>query len=128
ELNRKSQELYRSEQKFRVIFDQTFQLIGLLDLDGRIIEANKTALQFIGIEQAEVLGRPFWETAWWAHSPQLQDQVRASVKKAAEGEFVRFEASHPGVDGRMRNIDYSIKPVLDENGKVVLLIPEGRDI
>lgn len=128
ELNRKSHELYRSEQKFRVIFDQTFQLIGLLDLDGRIIEANKTALQFIGMGQAEVLGRPFWETAWWAHSPQLQDQARASVKKAAEGEFVRFEASHPAVDGRMRIIDYSIKPVLDENGRVVLLIPEGRDI
>lgn len=128
ELDRKSQALYRSEQKFRVIFDQAFQLIGLLDLDGTVVKANKTALRFCGIEESEVIGRPYWETPWWAHSPMLQEKVRATVQKAAEGEFARFEATHQAADGTLRNIDYSIKPVEDKDGNIVLLIPEGRDI
>ena len=60
--------LRTSEQKFRAIFDQTFQLIGLTTPGGIMLEANQTALAFCGIGESEVLGRPFWETPWWAHS------------------------------------------------------------
>ena len=31
-------------------------------------------------------------------------------------------------NGNRRIVDFSLKPVLDENGKTVLIIPEGRDI
>jgi PAS domain S-box-containing protein len=127
ELDRTSQALRKSERKFRVIFDQTFQLIGLLDLDGTVIEINKTALRFSGINEADVVGRLFWETPWW-HSAEMQDKVRTAIKQAAGGEFVRFEATHPASDGMLRAFDYSIKPVQDEDGDIVLLIPEGRDI
>ena len=54
--------------------------------------------------------------------------MRTAVKKAAQGEFVRFEATHPAADGNLRIVDFSLKPVMDESGEVVLLIPEGRDI
>jgi PAS domain S-box-containing protein len=117
-----------SERKFRAIFDQTFQFIGLMTVDGILIETNRTALIFSGIEESDVIGKPFWETPWWTHSPELQRQLCAAIKKAAEGEFVRFEATHHAADGSLRYIDFSLKPVIDEAGKVVLLIPEGRDI
>ena len=118
--------LRESERRFRAIFDQTFQFIGLMALDGTLIEANRAALEFVGAEY--VIGRPFWETPWWTHSPELQEKLRAAVKKASAGEFVRFEATHPAVDGNLHYVDFSLKPVTDETGKVVLLIPEGRDI
>jgi len=35
--------LAESERRFRAIFDQTFQFIGLMAVDGTMIEANKTA-------------------------------------------------------------------------------------
>jgi diguanylate cyclase (GGDEF)-like protein/PAS domain S-box-containing protein len=116
------------EQKMRAIFDQTYQFIGLMTPDGVLIEANKTALDFIGNDASEVLGKLFWETPWWTHSPEMQEKLRLGVKTAAAGEFVRFEATHPAQNGSLRHIDFSIKPVKDQGGRVIYLIPEGRDI
>lgn len=120
--------LKASEQKTRALFDQTFQFIGMMTIDGTLIEANRSALEFGGIEASSVLGKPFWDTPWWTHSPELQDKVRQGVKKAAQGEFVRFEATHNAKDGTLHYIDFSLKPVKDEAGKVIFLVPEGRDI
>lgn len=41
---------------------------------------------------------------------------------------MNFEATHVAADGTLRDIEFSLKPVNDETGKVVLLVPEGRDI
>jgi len=120
--------LRKSEQRFRAIFDQTYQFIGLMDSEGTLLEANRTALDFLGLEEADVLGRPFWETPWWTHSPELQERMRDAVHRAGAGEFVRFEAYHPGPEGKIHTLDFSLRPVKDSAGDVVLLIPEGRDI
>jgi two-component system, cell cycle sensor histidine kinase and response regulator CckA len=120
--------LRQSEQKFRAIFDGTFQLMGLLDTDGHILEANRAALDSINAKLSQVIGKPFWTTPWWSHSPQLQIQLQEAIIKAANGEFVRFEADHILADGTRITVDFSLKPVTDETGKVIMLIPEGRDI
>ncbi len=123
------QELLRkSEQKFRVVFDQAFQFIGVLSTDGMVLQVNQTALQFAGVSEDAVLGKPFWETPWWAHSTELQQRLRAAVQQAAEGELVRFEATHTKADGAVHCIDFSLKPVTDTEGRVFQLITEGRDI
>ncbi|HEY9668388.1 MAG TPA: PAS domain S-box protein, partial [Coleofasciculaceae cyanobacterium] len=72
--------------------------------------------------------RPFWEARWWSLYPQTQDRLKAAIAKAAAGEFVRYEVDVLGAGGRVVTIDFSLKPVKDETGQVVLLIPEGRDI
>jgi PAS domain S-box-containing protein len=125
---RAEEALKENERRCRAIFDQTYQFIGLMTPQGILIEANRTALEFSGVEASNVLGKPFWETPWWTHSTELQQQLRDAVKKAAGGQFVRFEATHPCADGTLRDVDFSVKPVKDETGRVVLLIPEGRDI
>ncbi|MFZ0035631.1 MAG: PAS domain S-box protein [Sedimentisphaerales bacterium] len=128
ERKRVEEELRESEIKIRAIFDQTFQFIGLMNIDGTLIEANRAALEFSGIESSSVLNKPFWQGPWWTHSPELQEKLRRSVGKAARGEFIRFEATHVAKDGMLHHIDFSLKPVKDETGKVIFLIPEGRDI
>lgn len=120
--------LRESEGKFHTIFDQATNLLGVCLTDGRIVEANQAALSLCGIGLAEVVGRPFWETPWWAHSPELQERLRRAIREAAEGHLVRFEATHLDVEGKPRFIDFSIWPVKDEHGRVFLLIPEGQDI
>ena len=117
-----------SERKIRAIFDQTFQFIGLMTVEGVLIEANMAALKFAGIKRADVINKPFWKTPWWTHSPQLQNKLRKAIKAVAGGEFVRFEATHIGKDGTLHDMDFSLKPVKDEKGKVIFMIPEGRDI
>jgi PAS domain S-box-containing protein len=121
-------ELRESERKARAVFDQTFQFIGLLDREGRIIEANQTALDFAGIQAKDVLGTYFPDTPWWLHSPEVQGRLRQAIADALRGEFVRFETTHPGADGDIHYVDFSLKPVFDDHGEVMWLLPEGRDI
>jgi two-component system, cell cycle sensor histidine kinase and response regulator CckA len=117
-----------NERKFHAIFDQAYQFLGLLSIDGRVLEANKTALKFCSVEDVDIIGKAFWEIPCWAHSPELQEKVRLTVQKTSKGECIQFEATYPATDGELHHVDFSIKPITDEAGKVVLLITEGRDI
>ncbi|WP_308189087.1 PAS domain-containing protein [Nostoc mirabile] len=68
---RVEQALSENEQKFRAIFNQTIQFIGLLQPNGVVLEANQTALDFAGITREEVVGKPFWEAKWWTISLEV---------------------------------------------------------
>ncbi|GEM_PF-1836794 len=126
---RRAEDALRKKQlRYHAIFEQTYGFIGLMKPDGTLLEANKTALQFAGVKASEVLGKVFWKTAWWKHSKEAQAKLRVAIKKAARGEFIRFETTVSSRYGDSRPIDFSLKPVRDVQGKVVLLIPEGRDI
>ena len=120
--------LRRSETRFEAIFNQMFQFIGLLSIDGTLLEANQAALDFGGITASDVVGLPFWEAVWWTISPATQKQLQESVKRAAGGEFIRYEVDVRGANNTVLSIDFSIRPVTNDAGEVVLLIPEGRDI
>ena len=93
-----------------------------------MLEANQTALDFGGITRDQVIGKPVWETHWFSYSGDLQKRVQQSVKEAALGEFIRHEIDVLGAGGSIATIDFSIRPIKDESGQVLLLIPEGRDI
>jgi PAS domain S-box-containing protein len=117
-----------SEQKARAILDTSFQLFGLLNLDGTLIDINQTALNLEGVPKSDVLGIPFWRTPVWSYSSELQEHLRAAVKTAAAGESVQFEVTHPTPDGGLEHVDCTLRPVKDDDGKIQYLITEGRSI
>ena len=77
------------EKLARVVLDEMYQFVGLLDADGMTLEINRSALEGAGVRLEEIQGRPFWEARWWAVSRETQDLQRALVKRARAGEFVR---------------------------------------
>ena len=121
--------LRQSEQRLRAIFDCTFELIGLLDAEGILLEINRTALLAIAATSDEVIGRAFWTTRWWTYSPtKLQLQIQQAIVRAATGELVRFETNPVLADGTDIWVDLSIVPIFDLTGKVIMLIAEGHDL
>jgi len=125
---RAEEALAHSERRFRAIFDQEYQFVGLLDPEGALLEANRASLHAVGVERSDVVGKPFWDTPWWDHSVEEQERLKQAVRDAATGRFVRFETMFRTKGGPTRTIDFSLKPFRDEEGRVVLLLPEGRDI
>ncbi|WP_448189682.1 PAS domain S-box protein [Azospirillum sp. sgz301742] len=123
-----SMALRERERRFRAIFDHTFEFIGLLETDGRIIEANETSLRFVDASEESVLGRYFWDTPWWSNAPADQERLKVGVEQAARGDFVRFETTHSAPGGAVIHVDFSLRPIFDEDGAVIYLVPEGRDI
>ncbi|MFY4815654.1 PAS domain S-box protein [Haloarcula sp. AONF1] len=114
-------------RRFEAIFNNTYTFVGLLEPDGTLIEANNTALSFGGLNRDDVIGKKMWEATWFEHSQETKKRARKAVKSAAQGEFVRHELPVKGAD-REAIIDFSVRPVLNDEGEVTLLIPEGRDI
>ncbi len=112
----------------RIMIDHMFQFVALLAPDGTLIDVNRAALDFVGAAKPDVIGKPFWKTPWWTHSPKIQQKLQEAIKTAATGKFVRFEVTHPAVDGDIICGDFSLNPVKDEYGQVTFLIPESRDI
>ncbi|HEX7601447.1 MAG TPA: ATP-binding protein [Polyangiaceae bacterium] len=128
ELRRLFGEPEAAASSWRSLFDHAFQFIGLVSVDGILLEANRAALAAVGCTRDQVLGRPFWESPWWQHSEADVARLREAVERGRRGEFDRFETTHPGADGRPIAVDFSLTPVRDDAGRVLFLIPEGRDI
>lgn len=54
--------------------------MGLLSLDGILLEANRMALAAADPDADDALGRPFWEATWWSWSPAVQQRLRDAVQ------------------------------------------------
>jgi len=118
--------LRKSEERFRAIFDQEFQLVGLLGPTGIILEMNAAAMNSVGARRVDVIGHPFWETKWWAHDSALAARCEEWVRRAGRGEFVREEVVFPSKAGEMRAIDFSLKPIHDDSTSSAPSTARGR--
>jgi PAS domain S-box-containing protein len=120
--------LRASDMKVRAIYESSFQFIGLLDPDGRVLEANETAMSFIDCPLSEVRGKLFWETPWWDYSPVEQARCKEAVLRAAAGETVRMCTRRKNKSGQTVDIDFTLKPMRDGTGHITHVIPEGQDV
>lgn len=90
----------KSEQKFKGIFNQTFSFVSLLDSEGRILEANSSACEFIGYYKDEYKGLLFPETRWWEHSVREREKLFGAIEKARQGKTVRYETTNADKEGK----------------------------
>ncbi|KAB7513034.1 PAS domain S-box protein [Halosegnis rubeus] len=114
-------------KKFESVFNQTFQLTGLLNQSGDILELNEPITEFGGIEVDESRGTPLWESEIFSHSSEVRDKIRQAINQATSGSFVRFKVEAEGVDG-LATFDVSIKPISNQHGELSFLVFEARDI
>lgn len=121
-------ELSRNQRLLQAVYDQSRGFIGTLALDGTLLDANQVAFAAIGEQREGVIGAPFWETPWWSPDPEVQATIRQAVMRAAAG--VPFHRQLPYFlgDGTRRLLDFSLTPLRDEDGQVVLIVPQGRDV
>ena len=116
------------ERRMHAVFDRPFQFIGLLTPEGVVVETNRSSLLQSGHQAGEVLGKLFWEGPLFANSPELQQRMRDGVARAAAGEMVRFEMVNRAADGPDVTVDFTLTPLRDDDGDIVNVIPEGRNI
>ena len=120
----------RRQKLARIILDAMYQFLGLLDVNGIVLEINRSALEGAGICLDDVVGKPFWEARWWAVSDESSHRVREMVEQAKNGEFVRCDVEVYGdLQGKKTIfVDFSLTPIRDDEGRVAFLLPEGRNI
>jgi signal transduction histidine kinase/CheY-like chemotaxis protein len=116
-----------SEARLRTMFETSYQYQGLLALDGTVLEANATSLEGIKAGLEDVIGKPFWDTPWFAMTPGMPDTIRAAVSAVAGGETVRHEIL-VNLPSGWRSFDFTMRAMRGESGDVVAIVPEAVEI
>ncbi len=114
--------------RYQAIFNSTYQYVGLVSPNGIVMEVNETALRFASLTLEDVIGKPFWECHWFQLDEATVQQAKAAVDRAANGEFVQYQTDVLGAESMTHIIDFSLKPVFDEQGQIVYLVAEGHDV
>ena len=65
---------------------------------------------------------------WWPQTEAIKQALKKSIKAAAKGKFVRNEVEVYDKDQNKIPVDFSLKPIYNEDNKVVSLLAEGRMI
>ena len=75
----------------------------------------------------DVVGKPLWETPWFAHSPDLHNAVKAGVLRVAAGVTLQKELTiHLPIGPR--SFDVGMRPMRGPQGDTLALIVEALDI
>jgi len=84
ERKRAEQALRESQERLAILFESAPDAIYMTDLEGRFIDANKTAEELAGFTKAELVGRNLAESLM----PSAEDRSKAAanVRKVASGQ------------------------------------------
>ncbi|WDQ17286.1 chemotaxis protein CheB [Rhodopirellula sp. P2] len=121
-------ELADREAHLRRVINNQLGLVGVIDRNGLLLEVDDRSLEHAKVSRQDVIGKPFHEAPWWSYDANVVEQIREAMKRAFQGEPVRYDVSlfAHGDDGVM--IDFMIAPVFDDHGNIEYLIPSGVDI
>ena len=125
-LLRRQAQLIESEENYRLLFENSVDVIYALDAQLRVVDVSPSVEKALGYRPAEVIGRPIHELGVLA--PESMDDAFADTMTVLGGTavpsaFYTFVAK----DGTKRFAEVSGAPIR-RNGQVVGLISIGRDI
>jgi PAS domain S-box-containing protein len=123
----KRAELVEANHRFQAIYDQGL-FAGRIDLQGIMVDVNRSALVQCGFVSEDVIGKAFWECGWWNRAPEVKEWVRRAVAQAIGGQPFHGESRYFWADGTPRVVDFACMPIRDEAGKVVFVVATGMDI
>ncbi|MBI3886950.1 MAG: response regulator [Opitutae bacterium] len=123
-------QLRASQQMLRDLVDGLGpdNLVGLLTPAGVVVVANQPALAIGGLDARDVLGTPLEQTHWFSHDGEAQARIRAAVGRAAAGEPSRYDVQIRADGGRLVWIDFCLRPIRDDGGRVVFLVSSATVI
>jgi len=112
---------------FKAVLDQSHHCLLLVEPDGRVQTANRSAIAFMQLgSEAEIVGCALLESAWCP--PESRVAMGEGLTQATTTrQTARFQ-SVISVLGKKHNIAHSVTPFIDPSGKLKLLIIEARDV
>lgn len=112
----------------RRLIDTLYAFVGVMTLEGKLVEANRTALEAAGLKPEDVIGKMFPDTHWWSYSEPLKARLWQAIHEAVKGTSSRFDAKILVKNGEYIIIDFMLMPMRDDSGKVCYLVPSAIDI
>lgn len=115
-------ELSKSEEKFKSLFNSAGDSIFILDFEGKIIDVNEIGAALFSTDHSRIVNRNLTEFIYNNHKILGVNRLNELNKY---GQTV-FEEAFKSVNGNKINVEISAKVIQFVNEKVILFI--GRDI
>jgi len=130
ERKRAEEAIKESEKLLRKVIDGLgpYMLVGLMTTDGTLIQANQPALKIAGLKPEDVLGKSLEETYWLSYSESVKQRIRDAIHRAKRGEICRYDEVIRVGENRFITIDFCLRPLFDDTGRIIYLIPSAVDI
>ncbi len=128
ELEKKTKELLKSQKElkyFANIVENSNDAIYSVNLEGIITSWNKTAEKMFGWKKAEAVGMPSDRLL----PEEIRNETSFLLQKVRQGvKFISYETKRMCRDGTIVDVDVTVSPILDEDGKPAGFSVIARDI
>lgn len=117
-----------NERRQQTVFEQAFRFSALIKPDGEVLEIDRQALSFWQLSERDLKGKPFWDIGWRLVGDEQAQRLRSAVQAAAGGKIVRREAAVWHHGGQKAALSFSLRPLRDSHGDVVVLVADARNL
>lgn len=118
-----------SEQRLLAVLNNLPAYIGVLDLQGHLIDTNHFFAATRGNVKPSTTPKCFWEDVWWQHSTQIIEQIKTSFQQVLAGVSVRCDVEMflPASEQSIW-VDLMLAPLFDSNGVLTNCIVSATDM
>ncbi|MGZ6259034.1 MAG: EAL domain-containing protein, partial [Candidatus Limnocylindrales bacterium] len=117
--------LHQAEHRFRQFFERTPDYVFLVSLDGRLIDANRAALEALGYEHDDLVGKP----VEMIYAPESGARMGELFERWSEtGPIANLEQVLLTRAGQRRTVLLSASAVRDGSGRPLYFLGVQRDI
>lgn len=124
-VSKRTQELHTSQSLFRLILENTHDVILVIDASGRRIYSSPARERLLGLIDNEMSDVPFWSMI---HPDEAEEVKEAAARVFASGqrETITMRCRHR--EGHYLHFEASLNSVNDDDGKSLYLVIAARDI
>jgi PAS domain S-box-containing protein len=113
--------------RLKSIFNDMQTMIGILDVDGKLIFINNTPLNITGVKEGEVLNTLFSQATWFNYDENLTKKIQQDFENTLKGNNTLRELQVYTPQGHLW-IYIAMHPIVDDKGQTKEVLVEGYDI
>lgn len=125
---KRGRELQSAETRLRRTLDGLVPLVFMTDPGGRVVSANRAALDAIGQDENGVKGLPIDNLPLWENDAANRDALHVAIARASSGEERRLDVLSPESETGHSVYDVAVRPVAAENGTISHLVVSALDV
>jgi PAS domain S-box-containing protein len=121
-------QLAASEAQFRAVFEAALEVMVLLKPDGTVLAVNDRREVWRHEDPSNAVGYKLWEAPTMAAYPQHVPIMKKAIAAASRGKVFTTEVKMEREGVPTAYLDVSVQPVRAEDGKIIYLLFEARDV
>ncbi len=128
QVEERTAQLATSEAQFRAIFEAALEVMVLLKPDGTVLAINNRREAWRHPRPADAIGHKLWDAPTMRAFPQHIPLLKKAVTAAARGKVFTAEVPMEHEATPTAYLDVSVQPVRGDDGEIIYLLFEARDI